>query len=133
MIWYYLFFFRQKTAYDMRISDWSSDVCSSDRLPRAGAAQLGLVIAGEQALRLVAVGGSPGAEAGLAEAPDCRGIGVLHGCGVAAGGLPAPDGAHLGQSAHRPVGRGGRQAWGGDRKSGAGGTSVVVRGGLGGW
>src|SRR3546814_7987358 len=24
------FFFRQKTAYDMRISDWSSDVCSSD-------------------------------------------------------------------------------------------------------
>src|SRR3546814_15710616 len=28
------FFFKQKTAYDMRISDWSSDVCSSD-LPRA--------------------------------------------------------------------------------------------------
>src|SRR3546814_6597099 len=26
----YLFFFKQKTAYDMRISDWSSDVCSSD-------------------------------------------------------------------------------------------------------
>src|SRR3546814_19910738 len=26
----YLFFFRQKTAYEMRISDWSSDVCSSD-------------------------------------------------------------------------------------------------------
>src|SRR3546814_15588490 len=25
-------FFRQKTAYDMRISDWSSDVCSSDLL-----------------------------------------------------------------------------------------------------
>src|SRR3546814_20921319 len=24
------FFFRQKTAYEMRISDWSSDVCSSD-------------------------------------------------------------------------------------------------------
>src|SRR3546814_11449584 len=27
------FFFKQKTAYDMRISDWSSDVCSSDLLP----------------------------------------------------------------------------------------------------
>src|SRR3546814_6181290 len=27
---YLLFFFKQKTAYDMRISDWSSDVCSSD-------------------------------------------------------------------------------------------------------
>src|SRR3546814_3368811 len=30
------FFYKQKTAYDMRISDWSSDVCSSDLLnPRA--------------------------------------------------------------------------------------------------
>src|SRR3546814_8647739 len=28
------FFFKQKTAYDMRISDWSSDVCSSDLLSR---------------------------------------------------------------------------------------------------
>src|SRR3546814_13468781 len=29
------FFFKQKTAYEMRISDWSSDVCSSD-LPALG-------------------------------------------------------------------------------------------------
>src|SRR3546814_3161258 len=28
------FFFKQKTAYEMRISDWSSDVCSSDLLRR---------------------------------------------------------------------------------------------------
>src|SRR3546814_6832548 len=28
------FFFKQKTAYEMRISDWSSDVCSSDLSPR---------------------------------------------------------------------------------------------------
>src|SRR3546814_6856878 len=28
--WLFLFFFKQKTAYEMRISDWSSDVCSSD-------------------------------------------------------------------------------------------------------
>src|SRR3546814_1758797 len=27
---FYVFFFKQKTAYEMRISDWSSDVCSSD-------------------------------------------------------------------------------------------------------
>src|SRR3546814_10419832 len=27
------FFFKQKTAYEMRISDWSSDVCSSDLQP----------------------------------------------------------------------------------------------------
>src|SRR3546814_5671066 len=26
----YFFFYKQKTAYEMRISDWSSDVCSSD-------------------------------------------------------------------------------------------------------
>src|SRR3546814_5238208 len=30
----FLFFFKQKTAYEMRISDWSSDVCSSDLLHR---------------------------------------------------------------------------------------------------
>src|SRR3546814_8934501 len=29
------FFFKQKTAYEMRISDWSSDVCSSDLEPGA--------------------------------------------------------------------------------------------------
>src|SRR3546814_6665230 len=29
-----LFLFKQKTAYEMRISDWSSDVCSSDLAPR---------------------------------------------------------------------------------------------------
>src|SRR3546814_2609599 len=28
------FFFKQKTAYEMRISDWSSDVCSSDLQPQ---------------------------------------------------------------------------------------------------
>src|SRR3546814_234673 len=28
VVWF--FFFKQKTAYEMRISDWSSDVCSSD-------------------------------------------------------------------------------------------------------
>src|SRR3546814_13789300 len=33
MVWFFFvcfFFFKQKTAYEMRISDWSSDVCSSD-------------------------------------------------------------------------------------------------------
>src|SRR3546814_10638442 len=35
------FFFKQKTAYEMRISDWSSDVCSSD-LERGGIAGAGL-------------------------------------------------------------------------------------------
>src|SRR3546814_19740990 len=39
-MWFCLFFCKQKTAYEMRISDWSSDVCSSDlaldRLRRSG-------------------------------------------------------------------------------------------------
>src|SRR3546814_3293146 len=30
------FFFKQKTAYEMRISDWSSDVCSSDLYRQSG-------------------------------------------------------------------------------------------------
>src|SRR3546814_5505516 len=41
----FIFFFKQKTAYEMRISDWSSDVCSSDlvarRFPPALAALVG--------------------------------------------------------------------------------------------
>src|SRR3546814_3050781 len=38
MIFCFFFFFKQKTAYEMRISDWSSDVCSSDlRSPKSDA------------------------------------------------------------------------------------------------
>src|SRR3546814_1273971 len=40
------FFFKQKTAYEMRISDWSSDVCSSDLADRQkpGPAGLGCLL-----------------------------------------------------------------------------------------
>src|SRR3546814_2391894 len=44
------FFFKQKTAYEMRISDWSSDVCSSDlhaeteALRQAGSAAAGATV-----------------------------------------------------------------------------------------
>src|SRR3546814_10179088 len=37
MLLFFFFFFKQKTAYDMRISDWSSDVCSSDLTATASA------------------------------------------------------------------------------------------------
>src|SRR3546814_4312505 len=37
----WLFFFKQKTAYEMRISDWSSDVCSSDLKGRNRAFHVG--------------------------------------------------------------------------------------------
>src|SRR3546814_13469838 len=36
------FFFKQKTAYEMRISDWSSDVCSSDLLGVLGDDRVGM-------------------------------------------------------------------------------------------
>src|SRR3546814_7270303 len=41
----FFFFFKQKTAYEMRISDWSSDVCSSD-----------LIQAGERTFQSLHVG-----------------------------------------------------------------------------
>src|SRR3546814_12601591 len=44
-----VFFFKQKTAYEMRISDWSSDVCSSDLDAGDGAQQNRLAGAGRPA------------------------------------------------------------------------------------
>src|SRR3546814_1108717 len=48
VVFCFFFFFNQKTAYEMRISDWSSDVCSSDLQA------LSLTIAGERLLEAVA-------------------------------------------------------------------------------
>src|SRR3546814_5659566 len=55
------FFFKQKTAYEMRISDWSSDVCSSDLGVRhmrdgdqPGLRRQQLFVFGEQQLAVVA-------------------------------------------------------------------------------
>src|SRR3546814_1613956 len=45
-----MIFFKQKTAYDMRISDWSSDVCSSDLCITLG------MLSDEQAARLAHAG-----------------------------------------------------------------------------
>src|SRR3546814_16428786 len=47
------FFFKQKTAYEMRISDWSSDVCSSDLIEKVVAelaAEAGMADAAARAL-----------------------------------------------------------------------------------
>src|SRR3546814_12743083 len=43
---YYFFFFKQKTAYEMRISDWSSDVCSSDLARRKPGMLVGVFLIG---------------------------------------------------------------------------------------
>src|SRR3546814_16176960 len=49
-----VFFFKQKTAYEMRISDWSSDVCSSD-LPHRRLDDRAIAIDREHALDIGAV------------------------------------------------------------------------------
>src|SRR3546814_1305999 len=69
----YFFFFKQKTAYEMRISDWSSDVCSSDLIAQdleARAADLrtmiALAAASAPANDVVSVGSGPAARAAIA-------------------------------------------------------------------
>src|SRR3546814_10629891 len=58
LLWHLcFFFFKQKTAYEMRISDWSSDVCSSDLQSRCAA-------------RSVAAIGPVGLKDGIARTPD---------------------------------------------------------------
>src|SRR3546814_2411998 len=47
-----LFFFKQKTAYEMRIIDWSSDVCSSDLLQLAD-------LVGDRRRDLIGAGAGP--------------------------------------------------------------------------
>src|SRR3546814_10739730 len=81
----FFFFCKQKTAYDMRISDWSSDVCSSDLRPRlvssvSGGKRMirrfndeGIERLGGGNIRIECVGHFTGSEFALAEAiADCR-------------------------------------------------------------
>src|SRR3546814_5652909 len=69
---FFIFFFKQKTAYELRISDWSSDVCSSDLRGDDGRQR-----------RLRAEGGEEQRDAHVA------GIGEGGGEGVQAGGAEA--------------------------------------------
>src|SRR3546814_15615842 len=113
--WLCVFFFKQKTAYEMRISDWSSDVCSSD-----------LVLAGGEEQR---VGGD---RAGVVEADAAvdrraRADTALD-PGTGAGGVIEQ------QRIESPPrdGRTGLRQGAGDRKSVVEGTSGAVRVDLGG-
>src|SRR3546814_4575273 len=56
---YIVFFFKQRTAYELRISDWSSDVCSSDLR--------GACTAGSSVPRPVGGGQSPDADPSAAQ------------------------------------------------------------------
>src|SRR3546814_6336335 len=61
---YVVFFFKQKTAYEMRISDWSSDVCSSDLPVTAADAAIALGVD-----RVLSSGGA--AERGASASHSC--------------------------------------------------------------
>src|SRR3546814_2266636 len=74
---YVFFFFKQKTAYEMRISDWSSDVCSS-----AATGSIGMTVATHHRTRVFTAATLLGA---LALA-GCASMG-----GDSASTLPAPD------------------------------------------
>src|SRR3546814_5820412 len=66
MLAFFVFFFKQKTAYEMRISDWSSDVCSSDLV------EGNLLAAAQEVekLKLLAEGGQVTAETVQAAVAD---------------------------------------------------------------
>src|SRR3546814_13358554 len=85
------FFFKQKTAYELRISDWSSDVCSSD-----------LVAVANQQRDAV------GALEQLVELLEQRRCGLGHGSGVGAG-QAAADPVEAGGDVGR--GNGAPSAW----------------------
>src|SRR3546814_9379817 len=56
-----IFFFKQKTAYELRISDWSSDVCSSDLIHAPALREAGARVANATlAIRNAAVWGDAG-------------------------------------------------------------------------
>src|SRR3546814_2179016 len=71
----FFFFFKQKTAYEMRISDWSSDVCSSDLLTERGQ---GVPQDSERAFQLF----MKAAEAGHPDAQNAVGLAYMSGRGV---------------------------------------------------
>src|SRR3546814_4183394 len=83
----FFFFFKQKTAYEMRISDWSSDVCSSDLEEDAGERRHRAAGA-EQAQRFAGKAFGARGKGGEGVARDLAHMGI--------GGLPARE-AVIGQ------------------------------------
>src|SRR3546814_2907109 len=92
-----IFFFKQKTAYEMRISDWSSDVCSSDLA--VGVEQLAV----RQAARVRNVARrEAGARIALFAGEACRRARIDHLLGAAA---DVREHLFLGRSEERRVGK----------------------------
>src|SRR3546814_8098824 len=63
---FFFFFFKQKTAYEMRISDWSSDVCPSD-LKDAAIISLDMVLDPHDQVDVGAFAGEAGASVPTAD------------------------------------------------------------------
>src|SRR3546814_7948401 len=88
-----VFFFKQKTAYEMRISDWSSDVCSSD-LGMIQVLRLGKTLSGRRSFVIEGLGGGNHHQHAIV---SFKGAAILGGC---RGGLQL-----LGRSEERRVGK----------------------------
>src|SRR3546814_10338400 len=90
MLFVFFFLFKQKTAYEMRISDWSSDVCSSD-----------LFVIGEGERTRVCVYERPSPEALV----FTRGVGWVEDIAVGASGLAILGSLDAVRSEERRVGK----------------------------
>src|SRR3546814_5919391 len=85
-----VFFFKQKTAYEMRISDWSSDVCSSDLYATSKHAVVGLTEA-------LALEGKPHGIRVNAVAPGTMKTAMIESLGVEASTLPRSEERRVGK------------------------------------
>src|SRR3546814_3911979 len=100
---FFFFFFKQKTAYEMRISDWSSDVCSSDLIAsptgrrRVRCSHIEMIVRKEtrEHFRIAAI---------FVSTPRATQIALVF--GLVAAGLRCIE--HAGESLHAPT-RGARQ------------------------
>src|SRR3546814_7725710 len=99
VIMFLVFFFKQKTAYEVRISDWSSDVCSSDLAPWlvcGGTAWIEKSVDPMRAYRLLRdqritfFGGVPALWERIAQAPDFADADLSELRSAYTGGAPVP-------------------------------------------
>src|SRR3546814_5477689 len=98
------FFFKQKTAYEMRISDWSSDVCSSDLVWPVGARCSGAVWGERSQCGALVAASSADWRGGAGQAGRTSQTGVAARAGLAAGARCGRAGLDLARLACR-VGR----------------------------
>src|SRR3546814_10513478 len=99
-----MFFFKQKTAYEMRISDWSSDVCSSDLMAQVPGAIVGAgtVLNPKQLDQAMEAGAqfivSPGLTKPLGKAAVKSGIAFLPGTATAGDIMRGMDMGQIGRA-----------------------------------